>query len=84
MTDTLAALETAVQNHIGTLYEGSLVDGWILVCHAQTVEQHDMSNYRIITPETQPHHVDAGLVHVGGAIIKDSWDAALTDGDDDE
>lgn len=82
MTDTLRALDEAIQAHIAASYEGSYVDSWILVTSSATLEAHDISNYRIVTPESQPYHVDAGLMHVGRQIMADSWDAWTEDDDD--
>lgn len=48
--------------------------------HSQQIESHDVSNYRIITQETQPLHTDAGLIEVARMIIRDSWD----DGSEDD
>lgn len=83
MTDTLAALEQAIQAHIADAFEGSLVDSWIIVTHSQQVERHDLSNYRIVTPESQPIHVDRGLLDIGEQIAVDSWDNAWDEDDDD-
>lgn len=82
MTDTLAALDAAIQAHIATAYEGAFVDGWVLVTSSQALEHHDESNYRIVTPETQPFHVDCGLVEIARKITGDAWDAAFDGGDD--
>lgn len=75
MTDTLQALETAIQNHIATAYEGNFVESWVLITASQSIEAHDISNYRFVTPESQPFHVDSGLVETGRRIMRDSWDA---------
>lgn len=82
MADTLDNLEAAIQAHIAAVYEGSYVDSWILVTHSQTVSEHQTSNYRIVTPSSQPIHVDSGLVATGKLIIRDSWDSSWDDGDD--
>lgn len=79
MADTLRALDEAIQAHIAEAYEGSYVDSWILITSSSTLENHDISNYRLVTPETQPFHVDTGLVQVGKRIMDDSWDAAFDD-----
>ena len=82
MSDSLRGLDAAIQTYIATNYEGSLVDSWILVTHSQNVEQHTTSNYRIITPDVQPIHVDAGLLATGERIVQDSWDESFDDTDD--
>jgi hypothetical protein len=83
MSDTLQALDEAIQRHIGEVSEGALTDGWSLVTHSTQVDESDpISGYRIITSDTQPYHVDAGLIEVGKHIIRGSWDAALDDDDD--
>jgi len=82
MTDTLQAVENAIQKHIASHFEGALVDSWVIVCHAQNIEEHDLSNYRLLTPETQPFHVDAGLMDVGERIIAGAWDDWNPDDDD--
>lgn len=83
MTDTLANLEAAIQAHIGSIFEGEHVDGWVCVIHSQTIDAHTTSNYRIVTPDVQPHHIDAGLLATGDKIVQDSWDYASTTDDED-
>lgn len=83
MPDTLTVLETAIQNHIGTMFPGHHTDSWILVCHSQSIDESEISNYRIVTSEIQPHHIDLGLLEVGKAIARESWDSELY-GDSDE
>lgn len=83
MTDTLQAVEDAVQAHIASHFEGAYVDSFIVICHSQTIEKHDLSNYRIITRDTQPIHVDMGLIETGRAIIRDSWNAGYDEDEDD-
>lgn len=81
MSDTLRELDEAIQAHIAAAFEGALVDSWILVTHSQSIDQHTTSNYRIVTPDVQPIHVDAGLMKMGDLIIKDSWEDAFEDDD---
>jgi hypothetical protein len=83
LTDTLRTVDEAIQAHIAEKFEGALVDSWIIVAHAQTIEGGNVSNYRIVTHETQPLHVDAGLLDIGRQIVRDTWDAAYEDDDDD-
>ena len=83
MTDTLRGIDEAIQRHVSETMSGKIPDAWIIVVHAQSLgDDHQVSNYTIITSDTQPHHVDAGLIEVGKAIIRESWDAALN-GDED-
>ena len=83
MTDTLDDLDRAIQRHVAEMSEGGFAESWIVVAHSQHAADTDgISAYRIITSDTQPHHVDAGLIEVGKAIIRESWDAALN-GDED-
>jgi hypothetical protein len=84
MTDSLRAIDEAIQRHIAELTEGdSVATDWILVTHAQQLDASDpISGYRIITSDTQPIHTDLGLLEVGRIIAKSSWDAALEDGDE--
>lgn len=85
MSDTLAELDQAIQRHIGTVGEGAVAEAWILVVHSQQVDDNDaLSGYRIVTSETQPHHVDRGLIEVGRTIVQDSWDEYLTEVDDED
>ena len=84
MSDTLAALDEAIQKHIAANFPGSITDAWILVTHSQTIEKHQVSNYRIVTPASQPIHVDAGMKWAAKMILRDSWDGAFNDGDDDD
>jgi hypothetical protein len=79
---TLRDLDEAVQAYIANTFNGALTDSWLLVTHSQTLEDHGVSNYRIVTPESQPIHVDSGLVHMSKMIIRDSWDNAYDDGDE--
>jgi hypothetical protein len=80
MSDTLRALDEAIQHHIAAAFEGSLVDRWVLVTHSQTLERSNVSNYRVVTPDVQPVHVDRGLLATGEQIVQDSW----ADGSDDD
>jgi hypothetical protein len=84
MTDTLLALDEAIQKHIAELSQGeSIATDWILVTHAQQLDVSDpISGYRIITSDTQPIHTDLGLLRVGNIIAQASWDAALDDTED--
>lgn len=83
MVDTLRALDEAIQRHIAECFPGALVDSWALVTHSQDLSD-SLSNYRFVSNETQPYHIDSGLLTVGQKIIEDSWDRALLDEDDDE
>lgn len=82
MSDTLGELDAAIQRHIGTAFEGAVVDHWFLVTHSQTLAKFDVSNYRIVTPDTQAIHLDAGLLKVAQMIVKDSWDSAYEEEDE--
>lgn len=84
MTDELADVDRAIQAYISRHFEGALVDSWIVVTHSQQIESHDLSNYRIITPDSQPFHIDDGLISTGQRIVDDSWDRALADEDYEE
>jgi hypothetical protein len=80
MTDnTLHAIDAAIQAHIASHFEGALVDSWVIVTHAQTLDAGNVSNYRLVTPTVQPFHVDAGLLRMGERIMSDSWDEDETD-----
>jgi hypothetical protein len=83
MTDTLRNLDDAIQAHIANAFEGAITDAWVLVCHSSSLDAHTVSNYRIVTPDVQPIHTDAGLVEMAKMIIRDSWDNAYDDEDDD-
>lgn len=78
MTDSLEALDAAIQRHIAESFPGALTSSWLLVAHSQELDddRQGISNYRIVTPESQPLHVDWGLARVGDRIVKDSWDAS--------
>ena len=84
MTDRIAELDTAIQRVINEHFGDALVDSWIVVCHSQQISAHDMSNYRVLTPEMQPHHIDVGLMETGRQINRDSWDSGTIDDDDDD
>lgn len=83
MTDTLNAVDQAIQKHVGEITDGAFAEAWIIVVHSQHVHG-DTSGYRIITSETQAHHVDAGLIQVGHEIVQASFDDALYGADDDD
>lgn len=83
MTDTLDAVDQAIQKHIGEIADGAFAESWIVVVHSQTVDGGG-SGYRLLTSDTQPHHVDAGLLQVGREIVQASFDDALYGTDDDE
>ncbi|MEV4777470.1 hypothetical protein [Microbacterium sp. LWH12-1.2] len=84
MTDTLNAVDQAIQRHIGEIGQGAIAESWIIIVHSQTIEADGVSGYRILTSDTQPHHVDRGLLDVGQAIVAASWDDNLYESDDDE
>ena len=81
MSDTLRALDEAIQQYVAATFDGALTGAWVLVTHSQTLDNPNVSNYRITTPDVQPIHVDAGLVKMAGLIIQDSWDGAYDEGD---
>ena len=86
MSDTLRDLDAAVQRHIAEAFPGEITDAWILISHSNGLDDntHDLHNYRMTSAsDSQPHHVDAGLVSVANRIIQDSWDYA-DHGDDDD
>lgn len=41
-------------------------------------------NYRLLTADGQPWHIDTGLLTVGARIMKDSWDEDDATEDDDD
>ena len=83
MTDTLRGIDEAIQRHVSETMSGKIPDAWIIVVHAQSLgDDHQVSNYTIITSDTQPLHVDAGLIHIGSQIVTDSWDAGFASEDD--
>lgn len=84
MTDTLEALDAAINAHIGATFDGHYTGAWIVVAVSTTVEEPNASNYRIITPITQPFHTDVGLLRVGAKITDDNWDTDSYDEDDDD
>ena len=83
MTDTLRALDEAIQAHIAEVFPGHLTDAWVLVTHSNSLAAEDagLHNYRMVSSADQPWHTDAGLVSAANHIVKDAWDF---DGDDDE
>lgn len=83
MTDTLDAVDQAIQKHVGEIADGAFAESWIVVVHSQTLEG-DGHGYRILTSDTQPHHVDAGLIQVGHEIVQASFDEALYGEDEDD
>ena len=85
MTNTLAELDAAIQRYVAENFPGALTGAWMVVTHSQSLEdgRDGISNYRIITPESQPLHIDWGLARVGERIVKDSWDNDSYEEDDD-
>lgn len=81
MSDNLRELDEAVQKYVAATFDGARTGAWVLITHSQTLENPNVSNYRITTPEVQPIHVDAGLVKIAGLIVQDSWDGAFDDED---
>jgi hypothetical protein len=82
MTDTLDAVDQAIQRHVGEITEGGFAESWIIVVHTQTIDG-DISGYRLLTSDTQPYHVDAGLIDIGQALVEASFDASMGGDDDD-
>lgn len=79
--DTRANLEDSISAHIADAFPGDYTSGWVVVVASSSLERPDATNYRLVSPDGQPFHVDDGLINVGRKIIRDAWDE---DGDDDD
>lgn len=85
MPDSLRTLDEAIAAHIAENFPGALTDSWVLITHSVGIQDddHGIHNYRMVTADTQPWHVDAGLVQAGVRIVRDGWDFAGDEDDDD-
>lgn len=81
---THADIDAAIAAHVADTFPGYYTSGWILVSASAHLERPNAVNYRLVTSEGQPLHVDAGLLDVGKKIIKDSWDYNDAEEDDDD
>lgn len=82
--ETRTGLDNAISAHIADIFPGHYTSGWVVIVSSTTLDKPNSTNYRMLTPETQPLHVDEGLLTVGRKIIQDSWDYNEADGDEDE
>lgn len=82
MSDSLHAIDQAIQRHIGEISDGAVAESWVIVAHTQHYTDDQPSGYRILTSDTQPHHVDIGLLQIGLKITDASLDDAMYGGDD--
>lgn len=68
-----ADLDNAISQHVAETFPGFYTEGWVVVAVSATLDNPKVKNYRILTPESQPFHADAGLLDVGRLILKDAW-----------
>ncbi|WP_447948226.1 hypothetical protein [Microbacterium maritypicum] len=81
---TRADLDNAISAHIADTFPGHYTSGWVVVVSSSTLERPNATNYRLLTADGQPWHIDSGLLTVGNRIMKDSWDEDdATENDDD-
>ena len=85
MTDTLDALEQAIQAHVAATSETKVFcEHWIVTVYVVSLDGDEIQPYGLITPATQPLHIDVGLAHAAGKFTDASYDYILdTDTDDD-
>jgi hypothetical protein len=78
MTDTKAALETALADHISALTDGQIVTDWTLIAATTTVENigTGTTGYWCEGNDNQPVHVTIGLLQYARETT--TW------GDDDD
>ncbi len=80
---TRADLDAAISAHIADTFPGHYTSGWVVVVSSSALETPNATNYRLLTAEGQPWHIDQGLLNVGNRIMIDSWDEDDSDPDDD-
>lgn len=80
---TRADLDDAISAHIADTFPGHYTSGWVVVVSSSTLDRPNATNYRLLTAENQPWHIDSGLLTVGNRIMIDSWDEDDSDPDDE-
>lgn len=81
--ETRFNLDAAISAHIADTFPGHYTSGWVVIVSSSALETPNATNYRLLTADSQPWHVDQGLLSVGNRIMKDSWDEDDTDDDND-
>lgn len=81
---TRADLDDAISAHIADTFPGHYTSGWVVVVSSSTLNRPNATNYRLLTAENQPWHIDQGLLTVGNRIMIDSWDEDDATEDDDD
>lgn len=81
--ETRAALDNAISAHIADTFPGYYTSGWVVVASSAHINRPDATNYRLLSPDSQPFHVDDGLMQIGIRILNDSWNTSADDEDDD-
>ena len=80
--ETRAELDTAISAHIADTFPGYYTSGWVVVVASNAIDRPDATNYRMLSPDTQPFHVDDGLINIGRRILRDAWDEDPDEEDD--
>ena len=78
--ETHGQLDASISAHIADTFPGHYTSGWIVVVASSSIDNPNTTNYRLISADAQPLHVDDGLINIGRRIIGDTWD----DSDEDE
>jgi hypothetical protein len=82
--ETRANLDAAISAHIADAFPGHYTSGWIVVTSSAAIDRPNTTNYRMVSPDSQPFHIDDGLIKVGARILQDSWDEDASEEDDDD
>lgn len=76
-------LDGAISAHVAENFHGFYTEGWVVVAVSTALDDPNRKNYRIMTPDNQPFHVDVGLLDIGRMIIKDQWCEGAEDDEND-
>ncbi|MCT1363324.1 hypothetical protein [Microbacterium sp. p3-SID131] len=82
--ETRAKLDEAINAHVAENFPGYYTTAWVVIAASTALDRPDSTNYRLFSPNSQPFHVDNGLITVGAKILEDSWDDADDDLDDED
>ena len=82
--ETRAALDDAISAHIADIFPGYYTSGWVVVASSAALDKPNSTNYRVMSPDNQPFHIDDGLITVGRRILQDAWDIDADEEDDDD
>ncbi|MDR6907483.1 hypothetical protein J2X63_003191 [Agromyces sp. 3263] len=70
-TETLRAVEDAIQAHIADENQGNIAAGWVAFVYSESMHTTTSSYYDSLVPESQPWHSTVGLVRMLAAEYQD-------------